>query len=95
MCVFAQRLKNERSWADEGLDAIMSGLVASLVRVELKTVFGRVIRWINETDEENPPRFYLGRISKTVGRVTRDNIAYLKGKANNPIYRALKALAGF
>lgn len=95
MRVFAQRLKNGRSWVDEGLDAMMTGLVASLDRMELKTVFGRVKHWINETNEENPPRFYLERISKTVGKVTRDNIAYLKGKANTPIYRALKALAGF
>ena len=57
MRVFAQRLKNGRSWVDEGLDAMMTGLVASLDRMELKTVFGRVKHWINETNEENPPGF--------------------------------------
>ncbi len=59
MRVFAQRLKNGRSWVDEGLDAMMTGLVASLDRMELKTVFGRVKHWINETNEENPPDFIL------------------------------------
>ncbi|HHU61181.1 MAG TPA: ISLre2 family transposase [Natronincola sp.] len=95
MSVFAKRLKNGRSWVDTGVSAMMTGLVAYFDKQVLKTLFGRVERWIEDKEEKNPPKHYLEKVTSTVGEVTRDNLTYLKGKANTPIYRALKALSGF
>lgn len=95
MSVFAKRLKNGRSWVEDGLNAMFTGLVAYLDHLALKTLFGRVERWTESKGEKNPPKHYVEKVTSTVGEATRDNLLYLKGKANTPIYKALKALTGF
>jgi len=67
---------------------MMTGLVAYFDKMAFKTVFGRMDRWTENKEEIESPKYY-------VKRVTRDNLTYLKGKANTPIYQALKALSGF
>lgn len=95
MSVFAKRLKNGRSWVDKGVSAMITGLVATLDSLALKTLFGRVESWTESKKEKNPPKYYKEKIKNTVGEATRDNLLYLKGKANTPIHHALKALSGF
>ncbi len=95
MSVFAKRLKNGRSWVEKGVSAMLTGLVAFLDKLALKTLFGRVERWTETKEEKNPPRHYVEKVTSTIGEATRDNLLYLKGKANIPVYKALKALAGF
>jgi hypothetical protein len=95
MSVFAKRLKNGRSWVEKGVSAMITGLVAFLDNLALKTLFGRVERWTETKEEKNPPRHYVEKVTSTIGEATRDNLLYLKGKANIPVYKALKALAGF
>ncbi|WML29228.1 ISLre2 family transposase [Neobacillus sp. OS1-32] len=95
MRVFAKRLKNGRSWVEKGVSAMITGLVAFLDHLALRTLFGRVERWTETKEEKNPPRHYVEKVKSTIGEATRDNILYLKGKANIPVYKALKELAGF
>jgi hypothetical protein len=95
MSVFAKRLKNGRSWVDKGVSAMFTGLVAYLDKLTLKTLFGRIEKWAETKVEKNPPRYYTERITSTIGEATRDNILYLKRKANIPVYKALKELSGF
>ena len=95
MHVFAKRLKQGRSWSEKGVRAMMKGLVAHLDNLSLKTLFGRVKAWTASKEEDKPPRYYVEKVSKTIEQVTRDNIPYLKGKANLPVYQALKGLVGF
>jgi len=45
MSVFAKRLKNGRSWVDNGVSAMMTGLVAYFDKMAFKTVFGGMDRW--------------------------------------------------
>ncbi|WP_346216821.1 hypothetical protein NSQ14_02375 [Caldifermentibacillus hisashii] len=40
-------------------------------------------------------KYYVKKVTRTVEEVTRDNLTYLKGKSNIPIYQALKALRDF
>lgn len=94
MSVFAKRLKNGRSWVEKGVSAMITGLVALLDNLTLKTLFGRVERWSEAKEEKKPPRHYVEKVTSTVGEATRDNLSYLKGKANIPVYKALKALSG-
>lgn len=94
MSVFAKRLKNGRSWVDKGASAMMTAMVASLDKLALKTLFGRVEKW-TETKETKPPKHYVEKVTSTIGEATRDNIMYIKQKVNIPVFRALKALKGF
>ncbi|MEJ9151460.1 ISLre2 family transposase [Bacillus smithii] len=95
MSVFAKRLKNGRSWVEKGVSAMITGLVAFLDNLALKTLFGKVERWTETKEEKNPPKHYVEKVTSTIGEVTRDNLLYLKGKANIPVYKTLKELAGF
>ncbi|MBY0053098.1 ISLre2 family transposase [Brevibacillus agri] len=95
MSVFAKRLKNGRSWVEKGKSAMITALVAHLDQLGLKTLFGRVEKWTEAKKEDKPARYYLEKVTRTVGEMTRDNIRYLKGKVNIPVYLALKALRGF
>jgi hypothetical protein len=54
-----------------------------------------VERWTETKEEKNPSKHYVEKVTSTVGEATRDNLLYLKGKANTPIYITLKALTGF
>lgn len=93
--VFAKRLKNGRSWVEKGVSAMITGLVAFLDNLALKTLFGRVERWTETKKENNPPKHYVEKVTSTIGEATRDNLLYLKGKVNIPVYKALKGLSGF
>lgn len=95
MSVFAKRLKNGRSWSDKGVSAMGTALVAFLDNLSLKTLFGRIDKWTEIELEKKPPRHYKEKVKRTIGQVTRDNLMYLKGKANIPIYNVLKELSGF
>ncbi|WAA12927.1 ISLre2 family transposase [Fervidibacillus halotolerans] len=94
MHVFANRLKNGRSWSDEGISAMMTGMVAILDQLPLKTMFGRVEQWNEEKEEKKPAQRILKKVKSVVTKVTRDNIAYLKGRASIPMYQALKEIRG-
>lgn len=95
MSVFAKRLKNGRSWVEKGASAMITGLVAFLDHLTLKTLFGRVESWTETKEEKNPTKHYVRKVRSTISEVTRDNLLYLKGRANIPVYKALKELAGF
>lgn len=95
MSVFAKRLKNGRSWVDKGVSAMMTGLVAFLDKLSLKTLFGRVESWTEAKEEKKLPRRFVKKMTSTIKQTTRDNLLYLKNKANIPIYKTLKELTGF
>lgn len=95
MSVFAKRLKNGRSWVDKGVSAMMTGLVAFLDKLSLKTLFGRVESWTEMKEEKKLPRRFVKKMTSTIKQTTRDNLLYLKNKANIPIYKTLKELTGF
>lgn len=95
MSVFAKRLKNGRSWVEKGVSAMITGLIAFLDQLTLKTLFGRMEKWSEAGEEKKLPRHFAEKVTSTIGEATRDNLRYLKGKADLPIYQALKALAGF
>lgn len=95
MSVFAKRLKNGRSWVDKGVSAMMTGLVAYLDKMNLQTMFGRVERWTETKQEENPPKHYVEKVTSTIGETIRGNMPYLNHTARKPIYKALNAIASF
>ncbi|RYM05359.1 ISLre2 family transposase, partial [Sporolactobacillus sp. THM7-7] len=96
MSQLAKRMKNGRSWVEDGKRAMMTGLIAHLDHMSLQTVFGRMDRWNNsQQEEENPPKHYVEKVTHTVGEWTRGNLQYLQGKSGIPMHRALKALQGF
>ena len=95
MRVFAKRLKNGRSWGDKGVRAMSTGLVACLDHLSLKTPFGQVEARMDSKQEDIRTRSYMKKIARTMNETTRDNLMYLKGKANIPVYQALKGLRGF
>ncbi len=95
MSVFAKRLKNGRSWVDKGVSAMMTGLVAFLDQLSLKTRFGRIESWTKAKEEKKLPRHYVKKVTSKIKETTRDNLLYLKNKANVPIYKTLKELTGF
>lgn len=94
MSVFAKRLKNGRSWVEKGVNAMITGMIAHLDKLALNTLFGRVENWTEAKDEKKPPKQLVKKIKKAIGEATRDNIQYLKGKANLPVYNALRGLKG-
>lgn len=94
MSVFAKRLKNGRSWVEKGASAMMTAMVALMDKLPLQTLMGRVEEW-TEPKEERPPKYFVEKVESTVGEATRNNIMYLKQRANIPVYRALKDLKGF
>lgn len=94
MHVFANRLKNGRSWVDEGISAMMTGMVAILDQLPLKTMFGRVEKWNEEKEDKRSAKWILKKVKSVVTEATRDNMAYLKGKASIPVYQALKEIRG-
>lgn len=95
MSVFAKRLKNGRSWVDKGVSAMMTGLVAHMDKLTLKTLFGRVEKWIEPSEEKKVPKRYVKKVSRIAKEATRGNIPYLKRTIHLPVCSALKALKGF
>ncbi|MDQ0158041.1 ISLre2 family transposase [Robertmurraya andreesenii] len=94
MSVLAKRLKNGRSWVEKGVSAMMTGMVAYMDKLTIKTLFGRVERWTETTIEKKPPKHYVEKIKNTIGEATRGNIPYRRGKSNIPVYHALTTLVG-
>ena len=74
---------------------MIPGLVAFLDNLALKTLFGKVGSWSKTKEENNPPKHYIEKVTSTIGDVTRDNLLYLNGKANIPVYKTLKELQDF
>lgn len=74
---------------------MMTGMVAYMDKLAIKTLFGRVERWKETVVEQKPPKHYVKKIKNTVNEATRGNIPYLQGKANIPVYHALTRLVGF
>lgn len=72
-----------------------TGLVAYLDNLSLKTLFGRVEAWSTSKEEESQTNNFMKRVTRTIKETAKDNLMYLKGKANIPVYRALKGLRGF
>lgn len=95
MSVFAKRLKNGRSWVENGLNAMFTGLVAYLDHLALKTLFGRVERWTESKEEKNPPKHYVEKVTSTVGEATRDNLLYLKDQSQYPHIQSPKSTDWF
>lgn len=95
MRVFAKRLKHGRSWVDKGVSAMMTGMIAYLDNLALKTLFGRVEKWIEPKEEQKVPKRYIKKVRSLVKETTRANIPYLTGNIKLPIFTALKALRGF
>ncbi|MDQ0340294.1 hypothetical protein J2S00_003103, partial [Caldalkalibacillus uzonensis] len=93
--VFAKRLKNGRSWVEKGVSAMITGLVAYLDNLTLKTLFGRIEKWAETKEDQHSPKYYLEKITSVIGEATRNNIPYLRGKSHLPVYFALNGLRGF
>ena len=73
---------------------MITGMIAHLDKLALKTLFGRVESWTKTKEDKKPTKQFMKKIKKAIGEGTRDNIQYLKGKANLPIYEALRGLKG-
>lgn len=99
MRVFAKRLKNGRSWVKEGIAQFSDLMVGLMDGKEILTTKGKFKSQVSQTFEnsrhENPPKFFLEKISNRVKESTRNNISYLQQSVNSPIVRALKGLQGF
>jgi len=95
MRVFANRLKNGRSWSDRGIAAFIQFMVALKDGLDIKTLVGTMTNKIKNPVENKPPKHYIERLKSSVGEATRDNVSYLQQATGKPIYRALKGLQGF
>lgn len=71
------------------------GTMSVFAKSDLLTLFGRVEKWTETKEEQKYPRHYAEKLKSTIGEATRDNLQYLKGRANILVYKALKALSGF
>ncbi|MFD1707893.1 hypothetical protein ACFSCZ_14300 [Siminovitchia sediminis] len=87
-------MKNGRSWVEEGIKAMMTGLIGHLDKLSLRTLIGRAETW-TEAKKEKPPKYYREKLTSAVGEAARGNVPYLSQKANIPVYQALKGLSGF
>src|SRR5690625_591896 len=97
MSVFAKRLKNGRSWSDEGLDKFFDVMVAFKDNLEIKTLQG-VLEQTQELTQENkeakPPKHFVEKLKDSAAEATRNNLGYLKQAIGKPITDALKGLRG-
>src|SRR5690625_6964832 len=75
MSVFAKRLKNGRSWSDEGLDKFFDVMVAFKDNLEIKTLQG-VLEQTQELTQENkeakPPKHFVEKLKDSAAEATRD-----------------------
>ncbi|WP_067843320.1 hypothetical protein [Amphibacillus sediminis] len=62
-----------------------TGLVTFLDHLALKTLFGGVERR-TENKKEKTSETLREKVTSAIGEATRDNLRYLKGKANIPVY---------
>jgi hypothetical protein len=95
MSVFAKRLKNGRSWSDQGIKAMVQLMVGIRDQLSIKTLWGR---WEPTSTKDKGTEVQVEKVKryqKVVEEVARQNIPYLQGTSRTPIYKALKALSNF
>ena len=98
MSVFAKRLKQGRSWSDNGLAKFIHVFVAIKDKLAIKTSNGKWTPTV-ETEEEQrqetkPPKHFVETLKDCAQEATRGNIAYLQQAIGKPIVAALKGLQG-
>ena len=97
MSVFARRLKNGRSWCDQGLEKFVDIMVALKDHLEIKTLHGIMEQTQEVTDqrkEDKPPKHFVEKLKNSAQEATRNNLGYLKQAMGKPITEALKGLRG-
>lgn len=98
MSVFAKRLKNGRSWCEEGITKFSDIMVALMDGQDLITQRGKFKRLIESdqsTQDDKPPKHFVERLTNHVQDTTRNNIAYLQQSIHKPVVAALRGLKGF
>lgn len=95
MRIFAKRLKNGRSWSDQGIQAFIQFMVALKDGLDIKTLIGTMKNKLNESVESKPPKYYKERLKNSIGEAVRNNVSYLKQSTKIPMYQALRGLQGF
>jgi len=95
MRVFARRLKNGRSWSEQGITAFIHFMVALKDGLDIKTLVGKMESKLKDIEEKKPPKHYVEKLKSSIGEATRHNVAYLHQATGKPIYHALKGLQGF
>lgn len=99
MSVFAKRLKNGRSWSDDGLNKFTNVFVALKDRLEIKTLQGRLKQALEIKEEKQnelkPPKHFVEKLKESAAEATRGNIAYFQQALGKPVVEALKGLQGF
>lgn len=99
MSVFAKRLKNGRSWSDDGLNKFTNVFVALKDRLEIKTLQGRLKQALEIKEEKQkdskPPKHFIEKLKASATEATRGNIAYIQQAIGKPVVEALKGLQGF
>jgi hypothetical protein len=93
MSVFAKRLKNGRSWSENGLNAFIDFMIGLKDQLEIKTILG-TLNSIVESQSQSTPKHYVEKLKSTVGEATRNNLWYLKQGKGKPIFEALSAMRG-
>jgi len=98
MSVFAKRLKQGRSWSDNGLDKFIHVFVAIKDKLAIK-ILNR--KWTSTVETEGeqrqetqPPKHFVEKLKDCAQEATRGNIAYLQQAIGKPIVAALKGLQG-
>ena len=98
MSVFAKRLKQGRSWSDNGLDKFIHVFVAIKDKLAMKTVNGKWTPHVEtgekQWQETKPPKYFVEKLKDSAAEATRGNMAYLQQAVGKPIVAALKALQG-
>ncbi|MGM8366817.1 ISLre2 family transposase [Virgibacillus sp. W0181] len=94
MSVFAKRLKNGRSWCEDGIMKFIDVMVALKDGKEIITLQGK-LEPTKDLEQEKPPKHFVEKLSKRVGEATRNNVAYLQQTTRKPVFAALKGLKGF
>lgn len=95
MRVFAKRLKNGRSWSEQGITAFIHFMVALKDGLDIKTLVGKMESKLKNIEETRAPKHYVEKLKSSVGEATRHNVAYLHQATGKPIYHVLKGLQGF
>lgn len=98
MSVFAKRLKQGRSWSDNGLDKFINVFVAIKDKLEIKILNGKWTSTVETEGEQRqdtkPPKHFVEKLKDCAKEATRGNIAYLQQAIGKPIVAALKGLQG-
>lgn len=96
MHVFAQRLKNGRSWSERGFKKLVQSFVAWKDGLVIHPRKGKVqpIEKPEETTKQGIVKKTVQRAASRVKEVVRDNLAYLRQSSGTPLYQVLKGLRG-